>query len=107
MPAKAPAPVSKAVVAKARQLLDFIAARIHPVERLHELSRVLSTANSPSNATLEDYRWQMDQLVGDTMEYAYAGPRLAGYRLAMESRLACHTIDGVAARHRCTPGAGH
>ena len=61
----------------ARQLLDFIAARIHPVERLHELSRTLATSNTPSSAALDDYQWQMDHLVGDTMEYAYAGPRTA------------------------------
>jgi len=61
----------------ALQLLDYIAARIHPVERLHELSRVLAMSNNASSATLDDYRWQMDQLVGDTIEYAYAHPRLA------------------------------
>src|SRR5262249_31098213 len=60
----------------ARHLLDYIAARIHPIERLHALSRAL-TSNTASSAALDDYQWQMDRLVGDTMEYAYEGPRTA------------------------------
>jgi len=68
---------AEAVHTWARQMLDFIAARIHPVERLQELSRALATSNTASAATLDDYRWQMDHLVGDTMEYAYADPRRA------------------------------
>lgn len=55
----------------ARQLIDYIAVRIHPAERLHALARVLATSTNPTSHELDDYRWLMDQLVGDTLDYAY------------------------------------
>jgi hypothetical protein len=57
----------------ARQLLAFVAARIHPVERLHALSRMLTADAGATSGDLDDYRWLMNQLVGDTIAYTYGG----------------------------------
>jgi hypothetical protein len=62
----------------ARQLLDYIALRIRPVEQLHVLGRALATSPTPTGHEVDDYRWLMDQLVGDTLDYVYPdAPRLA------------------------------
>jgi hypothetical protein len=46
----------------ARGLIDFLAARIHPVERLHELSKTLSTSPAPGEQDFVDYRFVLSRL---------------------------------------------
>jgi len=59
----------------ARGLLDFIEARQRPIERLHAVSRRLTTAQTVADQEIVDYRWLMDSIVGDTVDYAYpTGP---------------------------------
>ncbi len=49
----------------AQALLDFIAVRVRPVERVHALSKILSTSATVSNQQLIDYRVLLDRLVDD------------------------------------------
>jgi hypothetical protein len=44
----------------ARGLLGFVAARIHPIERLHELSTRLTAAGAPADQDFYDYRFILD-----------------------------------------------
>jgi hypothetical protein len=57
----------------AQGLLDFIAVRLHPIERLHALSKTLATAQAASDQTFADYTRLLDLLIGDTVDYSYAG----------------------------------
>src|SRR6185436_14488684 len=45
----------------ARGLIDFLAARIHLVERLHELSNTLSTSPDPGEQDFVDYRFVLSR----------------------------------------------
>src|SRR5262249_4040604 len=58
----------------ARQMLDYVAARIHPMERLHALSARLSASPDATSHDVDDYRWVMDRLLGDTLAYPYPDP---------------------------------
>jgi hypothetical protein len=64
-----------AVHDQARRLLGFVDARLHPIERLHAVSKILAAMPAPSEWDLTDYRLLMDRLVGDTVNYAYDGVR--------------------------------
>ena len=55
----------------AQRLLEFVAARLHPIDRLHRVSRELASAAAPAERALDDYRLLMDRLVGDTVDYSY------------------------------------
>jgi len=78
----------------ARDLLDYIAARLRPVERLHTLSTLISRAASVSDQQVTDYRKLLDGFVGDTVVYDYdavrerdaliAGDDLIDWTLAMQ-----------------------
>jgi hypothetical protein len=46
----------------ARGLIDFLGARFHPVERLHELSNILSTSPAPGKQDFVDYRFVLGRL---------------------------------------------
>ena len=65
-------PSAAALHASARGLLDFIAVRARPVERLRELSASLSAAPTVTGQQVTDYRRLMDRLLGDTTEFEYA-----------------------------------
>jgi len=56
----------------ARRLADFVAGRLHPVERLHAVSKVLTAAPDPPEQDLTDYCAMMDRLVGDRVGYPAA-----------------------------------
>ena len=56
----------------ARGLLDFIAVRLRPVDRLHAASRTLTTSETRSDQALVDFQRLMDRFVGDRAEYPYA-----------------------------------
>src|SRR5262249_9017481 len=58
----------------ARQMLAYVAARIHPMERLHALSARLSASPDATSHDVDDYRWVMDRLLGDTLAYPYPDP---------------------------------
>src|SRR6266542_2572428 len=49
----------------------YVEARVHPIDRLHEVSRKLATSPTVFERDLDDYRWLMNRLVGDTVDYAY------------------------------------
>jgi hypothetical protein len=66
-------PAAAAAHAWARQKLDYIALRIHPFERLHAISRVLSATTPATWGDLDEYRWLMNELVGDSVNYPYPG----------------------------------
>lgn len=55
----------------ARGLLDYIAARLRPVDRLHALSRALTNSDTPPDQTLVDFQRLMDRFVGDRVDYTY------------------------------------
>jgi hypothetical protein len=55
-----------ALHSSARGLLGFIAARARPVDRLHELSRRLATAQAVDAQEVVDYTWLMDVALGQT-----------------------------------------
>ncbi len=55
----------------ARGLLDYIAARLRPIDRLHALSRTLTASDSPPGQALVDFQRLMDRFVGDRVDYAY------------------------------------
>ena len=65
-------PAASALHASARGLIDFIAVRVRPAERLRELSAVLTRERTVTNQQLVDYVRLMDGFVGDTTTYAYA-----------------------------------
>ena len=52
--------------ASARGLLDLVAARARPIERLHEVSARLATAPTVAPRDLVDYTWLMDRALGET-----------------------------------------
>jgi hypothetical protein len=56
----------------ARGLLDLIALRAHPIDRLRALAASLTGARPSSEQELTDYQRLMDTLVGDTTEFDYA-----------------------------------
>jgi hypothetical protein len=55
----------------ARGLIGFIDARLQPIDRLHTLSKTLASATAVSAEDVDDYRWLMDHLIGDTVDYDY------------------------------------
>ena len=55
----------------ARGLLDYVAARLRPIDRLHGLSRALTASGTPSDQALVDFQRLMDRFVGDTVDYTY------------------------------------
>jgi hypothetical protein len=61
--------------ARAERLADYTAARYREVERLHELSRSISTAPEIDWQTMRDYTWLMDALVDPGGPSAYEGIR--------------------------------
>lgn len=65
-------PAARALHASAAGLLGYVAARARPLDRLRELSRTLAQAAAPRNQDLDDFRWLMDRVVGNTTPYAYA-----------------------------------
>jgi hypothetical protein len=66
-------PAAAEIHRSARGLLDFIAFRIHPIERLHAVSNTLTTASEPAEQDVIDYTRLMDTFVGDTVDYDYTG----------------------------------
>jgi hypothetical protein len=58
-------PAARPVHESARGLLTFVAARLRPLARVHELSAVLRTTPEPSDRDLIDFRLLMDAYVGD------------------------------------------
>jgi hypothetical protein len=46
----------------ARGLLGFLSARIHPIERLHELSKRLTARQPPDDQDFNDYRFILDAI---------------------------------------------
>ncbi|HEY3044565.1 MAG TPA: hypothetical protein VGJ39_11095 [Vicinamibacterales bacterium] len=95
----------------ARRLLDYLAARIHPIERLHAVSSVLATSPDATSQDFEDYAWLMNWFVGDTVEYPYArverrsemvsGDDLTDWVLAMQGD-GDEGIDRAVARWQAT-----
>jgi hypothetical protein len=65
-------PTAAALHASARGLLDLIAVRSRPIERLRALSVTVATGPAVTAQQVTDYRWLMDRLLGDTTEFAYA-----------------------------------
>jgi hypothetical protein len=57
--------------ASARGLMDFIAFRARPLDRLHELSRAIATATGVSSQAFLDYQRLLDKFVGDTVDFQY------------------------------------
>ena len=84
----------------ARGLLDHLAARLHPVDRLHAVSRVVAESASPTEQDVIDYRWLMDRLIGDTVTMPTA-PSSSGKRSSRTS-----STTGSWPRREATGGAG-
>jgi hypothetical protein len=66
-------PGSSTMHGPAQRLLAFVDGRLHPVERLHAVSAVLTTAPIMAEQDVLDYTLLMDRLVGDTVSYRYSG----------------------------------
>jgi hypothetical protein len=66
-------PGAAALHGSARGLLDFIAARSRPLERLETIAASLSTGRAVTDQQIVDYQRLMDRLLGDTTEYEYQG----------------------------------
>jgi hypothetical protein len=64
-------PSTASLQASARGLLDLIALRLQPIERLRTLSASLTDTRSVTDQQLTDYQRLMDRLVGDTTEFDY------------------------------------
>jgi hypothetical protein len=62
-------PEASALHASARGLLEFVAARLQPVERLHALTRTLLGSAPVAAQDLTDYVRLMDAFVGNTVTY--------------------------------------
>jgi hypothetical protein len=58
-------PAARSLQDSARGLRTFIAARLRPLARTHELSNVLRTEKQPSDRDFLDFRLLMDSYVGD------------------------------------------
>jgi hypothetical protein len=65
-------PAAAALHGSARGLLDFIAFRAHPIDRLRALSASLIDTRPVTDQQFTDYQRLMDTLVGDTTEFDYA-----------------------------------
>jgi hypothetical protein len=59
----------------AQGLLNHLGTRLHPIDRLHAVSKVVAGSASPAAQDIIDYRWLMDRLVGDTVDYDYSAIR--------------------------------
>lgn len=55
----------------ARQLLDLIAFRARPIERLNTLAAALSRDRAVTNQQIVDYRRLMDRMLGDVTSFEY------------------------------------
>jgi hypothetical protein len=55
----------------ARRMMHLVSGRLHPIDRLHEVSRALSSP-AATDDDLTDYRLLMDRMLGDTVDYPYA-----------------------------------
>ena len=79
----------------ARGLLDLIAVRSRPIERVRALSATLARSSTVSNRELRDYQMLMDRLLGDTTTFPFSSVKdrdslakdddLAGWILAMQA----------------------
>jgi hypothetical protein len=65
-------PAAASLHGSARGLLDFIAARAHPIDRLRVLTAALTGARTVTDQQLTDYQRLMDTMVGDTTRFDYA-----------------------------------
>ena len=65
-------PAARALHESARGLLDFIATRARPVERVRTLSATGAESSSVGRQQLRDYQWLMDRLLGDTTTFPFA-----------------------------------
>jgi len=68
-------PSASVVHESARGLLNFVAVRLHPGERLKTLAASLVGGDTVSDRDLAEYQWVMDKLLGDTTDYSYADVR--------------------------------
>ena len=64
-------PAAAALHQSARGLVDFIAIRTRPLDRLNTLATALSSDRAVTNQQVIDYQRLMDRLVGDVTEYDY------------------------------------
>lgn len=71
-------PAAAEIHRSARGLLDFIAFRIHPIDRLHAVSSALRTASDIAEQDVIDYTLLMDRFVGNTVDYAYPSQEIGG-----------------------------
>lgn len=55
----------------AKGLLGFVAVHQRPMQRLHELSGLLSEPGDIAWQDLRDYTWLMDRFIGNTVDYQY------------------------------------
>jgi hypothetical protein len=65
-------PSAAALHGSARGLLDLIAFRLQPLDRLGALTAALTRAPGVTDQQLTDYQRLMDRLVGDTTSFDYA-----------------------------------
>ena len=59
-------PAASAMHPSARGLLDFVAGKLRPVERLHEVSRRLATVTRPTEQDFVDFTWLKRRTDADT-----------------------------------------
>jgi hypothetical protein len=64
-------PGAAALHSSARGLLDLVALRTRPFERLDALAAALSTERTVSDQAILDYQRLMDRMLGDVTEYDY------------------------------------
>jgi hypothetical protein len=79
----------------ARGLLDLIALRSRPIERVRALSATLARSQTVDNREVRDYQMLMDRLLGDTTTFAFSSVKardalakdddLASWILAMQA----------------------
>ena len=64
-------PSARALHPSAEGLLDFIGARLHPVERVRTLSKLLASSREVPDRQLLDYQRLMDRILGDTTGFQF------------------------------------
>ena len=73
-----------------RGLIGFVAARIHPIDRLHELSRRLTAAGAPADQDFYDYRFILDAVSSPASTFprteVVRGDDLTDWLLVMRQR---------------------
>lgn len=81
-------PAAAALHRSALGLIDFVGARLRPVQQLHTFARTLSASRDLTEQAFQNYRWTLAHLTGDVEETRRAvvaeGDDLSDWMLSMQ-----------------------